>query len=240
MKEKFGLYHFISKAKKTHGDRYDYSSAVYRGLNNKIDIICPKHGLFLQRAQSHINGQGCKYCRFENYSKIKTSTTIDFVRKAKNIHEEKYDYSRVKYKHSMIPIEIICRTHGIFLQNPNCHLKGRGCPRCNKSKGENRIYNFLMSNKIKFESQKRFEICKNKKPLPFDFFIPSKNFLIEFDGEQHFNSNIKFGNNYSFKKRKINDSIKNDFASKSGISLLRISYKNIKNIEIILQDKLLK
>ena len=62
------------------------------------------------------------------YKKINYSEK--FIIDAKKIHDDKYDYSLVEYKHSGTKVKIICPTHGVFEQSPANHLKGRGCPKC--------------------------------------------------------------------------------------------------------------
>ena len=54
---------FIREATLINGDRYDYSKVVYIKSNQKVEIVCRKHGSFWQRAEIHIYGQGCPKCR---------------------------------------------------------------------------------------------------------------------------------------------------------------------------------
>lgn len=61
---------FIKKAKKTHGDRYDYSLVKYNGSHEYVSIICPKHGVFYQKAYVHINGSGCPKCRLSRLEEL--------------------------------------------------------------------------------------------------------------------------------------------------------------------------
>jgi very-short-patch-repair endonuclease len=117
---------FIEKAKKIHGDKYDYSKVEYTNSRAKVCIICPKHGEFWQKAMTHLEGRGCKKCMGGE----KVSTLEDFIEKAKKIHGDKYDYSKVEYERSNKKVCIICPTHGEFFQTPNSHLNGSGCPLC--------------------------------------------------------------------------------------------------------------
>ena len=116
---------FIEKAKKIHGDKYDYSKVEYVHSHTKVCIICPKHGEFWQAPRHHLNGNGCPYCA----GKIRL-TTEEFIRRAKEVHGDKYDYSKVEYVHSHTKVCIICPKHGEFWQMPLHHLKGGGCPNC--------------------------------------------------------------------------------------------------------------
>ena len=56
---------FIEKARDKHGDKYDYSKSKYTTQNEKVTIICPKHGEFTQIAKNHISGRGCRKCKNE-------------------------------------------------------------------------------------------------------------------------------------------------------------------------------
>jgi len=120
---------FIEKAKLKHGDKYDYSMVEYINWNTKIIIICKEHGEFLQVPNNHLNGRGCFYCSYDN----KRGNKIDFVKKSKILHNDKYDYSLVEYKSAIIKVKIICKEHGIFEQVPNSHLNGATCPRCHNN-----------------------------------------------------------------------------------------------------------
>jgi len=68
---------------------------------------------------------------------MKRLTTEEFIKRSKNIHNNKYDYSLVEYKNNYTNIKIICSIHGIFEQKPNYHLSGSGCPECSGKKKSN-------------------------------------------------------------------------------------------------------
>lgn len=125
---------FIENAKKIHGDKYDYSKILYKNAKTKIIIICQKHGEFLQKPNNHLSGQGCFKCGVENACKLISSNTEKFIKKSKDIHGDKYYYSKVKYKNDHTKVIIICKKHGEYLQTPNNHLHNRGCPKCGKEK----------------------------------------------------------------------------------------------------------
>ena len=121
---------FIKKAMKTHKNKYDYSRVKYVGANEKVCIICLKHGEFYQIASNHLRGQGCPKCSNEKLSKIHYSNKEEFIEKAKQIHGNKYDYSKTEYIDSKTKVCIICPKHGEFYQTPNSHLNGHGCFEC--------------------------------------------------------------------------------------------------------------
>ena len=116
---------FVEKAKAVHGDKYDYSKVEYINANTKVCIICHEHGEFWQRPKDHMKGHGCDDC-----GGTKELTTDIFIKKAKTIHGEKYNYSNVRYVNSTTKVQIICPTHGFFEQAPYSHLNGNGCPDC--------------------------------------------------------------------------------------------------------------
>lgn len=107
----------------------------------------------------------------------------DRILEFEKIHGNKYEYLDLKRENGRSYTLVKSKLHGIFWQKPNNHLFGKGCPICKKSKGELAIRKELENLNLDFIEQKRYENCRAKNPLPFDFFIPSKNLLIEYDGE---------------------------------------------------------
>jgi hypothetical protein len=211
---------FISKARLIHGDKYDYSVVSYKNNSTKVKIICLKHGEFKQIPESHLNGFGCSKC-----SRVKKLTNDEFIKRAQSIHHN-YDYSLVDYKNMHTKVIIICKKHGEFKQTPHNHLKFAGCPKCNKSKGEKIISWFLDKKNIKYKEQETFEGCKNKSPLPFDFYLQKENICIEFQGIQHFEANEHMGGETGLENRRKNDKIKKHFCKKNNIKLIEIKYSD--------------
>lgn len=236
-KHKLSTEEFIEKANKIHGiGTYNYSKVNYINAHTNVIIICPKHGEFLQTPTSHLCGQGCSKC-----SGNKKSNTEEFIEKANKKHGiGTYDYSKVNYINSNTCVTIICPKHGDFSQTPRKHLRGQGCPKCNKNKGEDIIRKFLIKNGIGFEEQKSFKGCEYKKLLKFDFYVPQYNLCIESDGSPHF-KNINWNGKYTNKEMEENlklnqlrDKIKNDYCKKNRINLLRLS--NLKTFEEKLEN----
>lgn len=218
--------HYLIKACKIHKDKYDYSEVNFTYLNDYVQIICPAHGEFIQTLQAHIHlKNGCPSC-FGN----KKFTEEEIIGKAKTIHNNIYDYSKTRLKNVDTKIIIICNKHGEFLQTPFNHINNKhGCPSCQTSKGELIIENYLIKNNINYIREKTFIDCKNVRKLPFDFFLPDQNLLIEFDGIQHFKPVDFFGGEEGFKILKQNDTIKNEYCLENNIRLIRIKFN--KNIE---------
>lgn len=123
---------FISDSIKIHGDKYDYSLVEYKNSQSKVTIICPEHGEFSQTATKHTQGQGCKRCASKVFNRNRKSSTDEFSRKANALHDDKYDYSKSIYVNAITKVIITCPYHGEFLQVPNSHLSGSGCPDCKR------------------------------------------------------------------------------------------------------------
>ncbi len=117
---------FIEKSRLVHGNKYDYSLVDYKNNKTKVKIICSIHGIFEQISRNHLKGNGCPKCEITKRS----SGIEEFIKKSEIIHYNKYDYSLVKYKNNYTKVKIICPVHGIFLQTPNSHTTGNGCPKC--------------------------------------------------------------------------------------------------------------
>lgn len=128
---------FVNKAVSIHGDKYDYSHVRYINSNTKVEIICPIHGSFWQTPNMHIGmkHQGCPMC-----GGTKRMTIEEFVKKARNIHGNRYDYSLAVYKNNKTKVELICQEHGVFAITPNAHLRGDGCPLCWEKKRRRGVF----------------------------------------------------------------------------------------------------
>jgi len=220
----FSKKEFIKKAKEVHGNKYDYSKVNYVNIQTKIIIICPTHGGFKQIPNAHLRGAICIKCSYIERGEYKNKTTEEFIKDAEEIHGNRYNYSLVNYIGANDKIKIICPDHGIFKQKAANHTQGQGCPNCKSSRGELKIKKILENNDILFQQQKRFKNCRDKKPLPFDFYIPNMNTCIEYDGEQHSKVVKYFGGNKGFEVRQKRDIIKNEYCKKKNIRLLRIRY----------------
>ncbi len=122
---------FIKKAEFIHGDKFDYSLVKYIHNKQKVKIICYKHGSFFQQPNVHLSGKcGCFKCGRELSANKALSNTNEFIKKCKKIHGEKYKYDQSKYVGAFTKVKIKCKYHGTFLQQPNNHLSGQGCPKC--------------------------------------------------------------------------------------------------------------
>lgn len=119
-------YEVIEKAKSIHGNRYLYPNIGYTTGKSEIRITCREHGEFRQVASYHLSGSGCPKCA----NNIKMDNHV-FIKKAQDLHGDRYDYSFCVYRNNKTKIDIRCRKHGLFSQAPSHHLMGVGCPTCN-------------------------------------------------------------------------------------------------------------
>lgn len=238
---------FITKSKTKYGEGFDYSKVIYINNKTEVELICNKHGPFFVRPDIHLfSKSGCPKCKGEKTSNRCRKSKEQFIKDAIKIHGNQYDYGKVNYIRNHFKVEITCKNHGSFYQTPNCHtIQKQGCPFCNKSKGETKIKNFLDSKQTKYITQKTFGDCRNNKSnklYQFDFYIPSLNLLIEFDGKQHYQKGGQFGSKVideeTFKDIVNRDRVKSNYAKSKNINLVRIKYTDFDKIENILEKLL--
>lgn len=220
---------FIEKARRIHGNRYDYSKVEYKNANEKVCIICPEHGEFWQTPSAHINGkQGCPACGREKSNTAKILTTESFICKAKEIHEDLYDYSKTLYKSYDEPVEIICKKHGSFYQTPDSHLQGKGCQKCSVSisKNEDILYEFCK----KLDDSTVRRIRNKISPYEIDIFVEDKNIGIEYNGLLWHSEKYKPDKAYHYNKLIA--------ARNSNIKLIQIFEDEFINKQNIVFDKI--
>lgn len=134
MTKKLSISEFKIKANRIHNNFYDYSIVKYINAITKITIICPIHGEFKQTPAAHLTGRGCVFCGRERTVNSHRKSSEFFLEQAKNIHNDKYDYSKMKFVDLNTKITIICPEHGEFQQKPSKHIMGQGCGKCKKYK----------------------------------------------------------------------------------------------------------
>jgi len=128
---------FVERAVGIHGFKYSYEKVILTKCNKKVVVTCPKHGDFLITPSHHMSGVGCKYCGYEKTSNSNRSTLEDFVKRAIEVHGDRYCYDNSVYTNRNSKVEIVCKAHGSFYQLPYHHLQGCGCPKCNKPLDKN-------------------------------------------------------------------------------------------------------
>ena len=219
---------FIKEAKSKWGNKYDYSLTIYTTRKNKIKVICDGI-IYEQLPHNHI-----KYAP----EKLSIPMTTDFfIVKSLELNGNRYNYDNVSIISSGKKVSITCNKegHGEFLQTPHSHIQGKGCPKCRDSKGNKIIKSILDENNVEYQQEYKFNDCRNKQELPFDFFIKSINTCIEFDGIQHYKPVTIFGGDKKYEITKFNDNIKDKYCNDNNINLVRISYKEIGKIKNIIE-----
>lgn len=247
--KKFDLQTYINKANNVWNNKYNYSKLTWKGVAEKVCIICPEHGEFWQLPNNHLKGEcGCLQCRGLSSDFEKISSTEILIKKAIKKFGDKFDYSKTEFINSRTKIKITCPIHGEFETLPYQFLQNTyGCPLCNTknlSRGEILIENILRKYKIPFKPQYEIivpEIAKNSNIIRIDFFVKYKGnqYFIEYNGQQHYKYVPHFhtGGIIDFKKQQRRDKVLRDFCSlySDKVSLLEISYKESEeNIESLI------
>ena len=214
---------FIKQSIIVHQNKYDYSKVEYINAKTKVCIICPEHGEFQQIPVVHLKGFGCQKCSNKHHY-----TTEEFIEKARKIHGDKYDYSKVEYVNATTKVCIICTEHGEFWQRPYEHLQNRGCPSCSHStsKEEINIYNYLNSIDIACKQRAKNIIS----PYELDIYIPEKKVAIEYDGLIWHSEKFGKDKNYHLNKTEL--------CEKQGIRLIHIFEDEWIEREDIVKSKL--
>jgi hypothetical protein len=233
---------FVVRAQKMHGQKYCYSRVSYVDSRTPVEIIClsGKHGSFRQTPNNHLFGKGCPQCG----SAVLAQRTLEkrrklFIKLARKTHGRKYDYSQVAFKNTNEKVLVICRKHGGFNVRPTHHTTApySGCPVCIESLGERAIRQWLKGSQIPFVAEKRFADCRDKRPLVFDFWLPTLKAVIEYDGEQHYDAQHYLSTLSDFSSARRRDRIKTAYARKKKIRLIRVKY-SVRDVEAFLVKKL--
>ena len=159
-----------------HNNLYTYPcNQIIKNNKSKINILCEKHGIFIQTIDKHKGGTRCPKCFGGVLIKEE-----EFIKKSKLKHPNILQHHNVKYINSQTPVILTCIKHGDFSQLPNDNLQGRGCPKCvhHISKPEIQIQDFLKNLNIEIQTNKRGIIGRKE----LDIYIPSLKKAIEFNG----------------------------------------------------------
>lgn len=220
---------FLSEMKIKNKDIKPMSE--YVGANSSMRFKCLVDGYEWESTPhtvlSYSSTSGCPKCN--NYI---LKTNDEFLDQLKNIN--RYIEPIDKYVAARKKIRFKCKLDGnVWRATPDKALRGRGCPVCKMSIGEKKIRDYLLDNNYDFETEYSPYWAEKRR---YDFRI--KNILIEFDGEQHFQSKLYFDIDSTLEHRMMVDKMKNDMALKNGYSLIRISFTEIENISKILDMEL--
>ena len=183
-----GRSEWLQRFVKAHGDTYDYSLVPERVKGvEKVQIVCGRHGVFEQSPATHAKGAGCPECAAERRGAATCMKRSEFLEKALAAHGSKYIYKETRLADSKTPCRITCPTHGVFMQRPNDHLTGHGCPTCARiTRGRSQAgvelaaYLRLLGEEVVQEAR----ICpqKGERRWRSDCYIPRLKLHIEFNG----------------------------------------------------------
>lgn len=187
---------------------------------------------------------GCASCALQN---PKNKISEDYY--IKECEKRNLIFIKTQFENGITYVYYKCKIHPneiIKIDRWN-FINGNGrCKICHPiSNGELIIKKFLNENNIKYESQKSFEGCKDKKLLRFDFYLPDYNLCIEYQGQQHYSPNFfiertkdKEKGMELFNNNKKRDKIKKTFCQNNNINLLEIKYNQNTKISSILRKEL--
>ena len=255
-------YEYVRNYIKENGNGDFLISEKYEGKRKLLSIWCHKHnGIYLMSWDNFHYGKGCAFCWNQikgkkhslSYRSDKRNLLLEFPEISKD-----WDYN----KNQDIPENFASQSNYlIYWICPECKISYQStivrrtlykiaCPVCyknyNRSRGEIAISNWLEFNNFLFDEEKRFEDCRDIYPLPFDFIVYVRDYfcLIEFQGKQHYEPVDFFNKSNSenriiiFEKNRGHDIIKQEYCSNKKIPLIIISYKELKQIEQILEKEL--
>ena len=204
---------FIKKLSDKFPNFYDTSETVY--VSNTTYLTLIHEGRKIRTTPASI---------FKSKRPIlqnKAHNTESFIRKAKEVHGDKYRYFHTSYKAAKENVLITCPIHGDFLQLPNNHLNGSGCPYCKNSKLEDEIKSMLIEYSIEFTEKWHFKWLGRQH---LDFYLPKYNLAIECQGEQHFKDVVIYD---SKENNIIRDVNKWNKCKNNGIDILYYFPKNV-------------
>lgn len=231
------------KQRKMYSFDYDYVKEYIESFNYKLlsdEYINNRTKLLIQCKEGHIyettfdtfkSGSRCRKCsgsEKHTYEEIK-----DFL------SQFNYKLLSDEYKDNKTKLKMECPKGHIVELKFNHFQSGVRCSKCRRSKGEERISNFLYFYSIENIQEYKFNDCKLKMCLPFDFYLPNYNICIEYDGEQHY----KIARNFNLDvldlmNIRYRDKYKTQYCESNNIKLIRIPYWNFDNIEEILKCEL--
>ena len=124
---------FWESVSNLYDGRLDFTGFQYQGSTSICFVSCVKHGPFKTKPTYLVNGYGCPTCGREKVKEAAFNKRLGFegfVAKAKEAHGDLYSYPKQEYISNKNKLKIICSKHGEFLQKPDAHISGKGCPEC--------------------------------------------------------------------------------------------------------------
>lgn len=205
--------------------------------NNKTKISCKcKICSHEQEARpDNLLHWGCPKCRLVKIGNKNRKTLEQFIAQSNKVHHQKYSYDKVKYIRDDVKVTITCPIHGDFEQTPSNHLQKHGCPKCNTSKGELFIEEYLTKQNIVFKKQYCIDIPTTINPSGYayiDFYLPDYNVFIEYNGRQHYIPIDYFGGILNLEHQKSRDNYIKNYCKNNSYNFIEIPY-TMKDEEII-------
>ena len=209
-------------------------------INSKTSIkhYCKKHNVYFYTLPSvALQGCGCSQCWKEKLRNVHLKTQWQYIQELKEVQPKIILIG--EYNGANIPITHKCMVCGNQWDAAPASIvnAGTGCPKCSTSKGEKQVMNWLDSHCISYTPQKTFEDCRDKRKLPFDFYLTDYNTCIEYQGIQHYKPIEYFGGENHLLYVRRHDVIKKDYCESRNIKLICISY--LEDVNTILEKNLL-
>ena len=216
---------------------YKLLSTEYKGSEEKLNVICNNGHKCSISYNNFKHGHRCSFCAVDKRTKSQTIPYEDRKR-----HIESFGYKLLTKEKDYIngsqKVKMKCSKGHTFKMSCHCFFYGQRCPYCNESKGERRVKSVLDKSSVMYVSQYRFEDCKARRVLPFDFYLPTYNCCIEYDGKQHYLYGGFNGDLLELMNIQYRDTIKNKYCKDNDIKLIRIPYWRFDEIEEILKHEL--
>lgn len=202
------------------GNEYTFLDA-YVNNKTKLKVKHNKCGRIYKVApHDFFKGGRCHTCSSKAQRKANTQFKQEVYDLVGNEYEFLDTYVNARTKLRVKHIEC----NNTYKVKPDSFLHGSRCPYCSSPKGELIISKILNKLSIPYEPQKTFDDLKDKDCLSYDFFIPSQNILIEYQGLQHYKPIDYFGGYATFKKQRRHDKLKAEYAKLHNYSLISIPY----------------
>ena len=241
---------FIDSFNKNYVNDYELITKNITDFNQEVLLKCKQHGKKSTTTELIIfNRFGCKECSYiKRAEQRKGKPRVKFNQFARdfkktfgnklNLISDIDDYTNLD---SLLTAKCQDESHKPVIKKARLFRRGLGCKNCAESRGERIIRLVLEDMNMSFTQEKRFASCRDKKELPFDFFLPDYGVLIEYQGMQHFSPKGSWGGEASFKATKRRDRVKKKWAKENQIPLLELtSYQNIRRTILIFLDKFSK
>lgn len=223
----------VEQFEKIHGQYYDYSFVDMNEHLTRVNVGCPKHGLFALEINDHLAGKGCPSCLVENINVSDPLT--DFINQAHHKHGFRYIYDSVTKEGLAGQLEIACPKHGHFSSTADAHVAGQGCPICAQNYGMiSNIGLKLTQHELAYTTEKHFDGCVSDggRALRFDIYVPQLHLCIEVDGPHHFEP-TKYTTETTTQQAKFyfdiqtrNDHLKSKYCADNNIELIRVAYND--------------